>query len=210
MGLNKKKENNGKKNSEGEFIEVKLEGKEEKKTPPEKQGPGEKEELAPMERLQTQLEEKTRESTEYFDKWLRLRAEFENYKKRMQKEKGDLMKFGNESLLQALLPVLDNLNRAVEHGKKANESSSILEGVEMVQKEFLSILEKFGVKPVEAVGEMFDPEKHEAISHEENEVDSNRIITSVQDGYFYHDRLLRPARVVVSKGKAEPKKETAE
>jgi molecular chaperone GrpE len=210
MGLNKKKENNGKKNSEGEFIEVKLEGKEEKKTPPEKQGPGEKEELAPMERLQTQLEEKTRESTEYFDKWLRLRAEFENYKKRMQKEKGDLMKFGNESLLQALLPVLDNLNRAVEHGKKANESSSILEGVEMVQKEFLGILERFGVKPVEAVGEMFDPEKHEAISHEENEVDSNRIITSVQDGYFYHDRLLRPARVVVSKGKAEPKKETAE
>lgn len=205
-----RKENNGKKNSEGKFIEVKVEGKEEKKYPSEKEGLGEKNELTPMEKLQVQLEEKTRESTEYFDKWLRLRAEFENYKKRMQKEKGDLMKFGNESLLKALLPVLDNLNRAIEHGKKAKENSSILEGVEMVQKEFLNILERFGVKPVEAVGEMFDPEKHEAISHEENELDSNRIITSLQDGYFYHDRLLRPARVVVSKGKAEPKKDTTE
>jgi molecular chaperone GrpE len=205
-----RKENNGKKNSEGKFIEVKVEGKEEKKNPSEKEGLGEKNELTPMEKLQVQLEEKTRESTQYFDKWLRLRAEFENYKKRMQKEKGDLMKFGNESLLKALLPVLDNLNRAIEHGKKAKENSSILEGVEMVQKEFLNILERFGVKPVEAVGEMFDPEKHEAISHEENELDSNRVIASLQDGYFYHDRLLRPARVVVSKGKAEPKKDTTE
>jgi molecular chaperone GrpE len=210
MSLNKK-ENNGKKDSGGrKFIEVEVKGKEEKNPPSEKDRTEEKNELTSMEKLEAQLEEKTRESAEYFDKWLRIRAEFENYKKRMQKERGDLLKFGNESLLKALLPVLDNLNRAIEHGKKANESSSILEGVEMVQKEFLNILERFGVRPVEAVGEMFDPEKHEAISHEEHEVDSNRIITSVQDGYFYHDRLLRPARVVVSKGKAEPQKETAE
>lgn len=203
-----KKENNGKKDSAGEFLEAKPEGKEEKKPLPEKGEAGEKKELTPLEKLQAQLEEKTRESAEYYDKWLRLRAEFENFKKRMQKEKGDLLKFGNESLLRALLPVLDNLNRALEHGKKTKENSSLLEGVEIVQKEFLNILERFGVKPVEAEGEVFDPEKHEAISQEESDLESNRVISAVQEGFLYHDRLLRPAKVIVSRGKTEPGKET--
>jgi len=205
-----KKESNGKKKSEGAPREVKLEGKEEEKSLHGKEKAEEKKESTPLEKLQAQLEEKTRESSEYFDKWLRLRAEFENFKKRMQKEKADLLKFGNESLLRALLPVLDNLNRAIEHGKNANENSPLLGGVEMVQKEFLTILERFGVKPFQAVGEVFDPEKHEAISQEESELESNLVISAAQGGYFYHDRLLRPARVIVSKGKADPTKETSE
>ena len=205
-----KKENNGKKDSEGTSIDVKLEGEGGEKPLSEKEKAEEKKEISPLEKLQAQLEEKARESSEYFDKWLRLRAEFENFKKRIQKEKADLMKFGNESLLKALLPVLDNINRAIEHGKNAEENSPILEGVEMVQKEFLTILERFGVKPVKAVGEVFDPEKHEAVSHQESNQESNRVILSVQNGYFYHDRLLRPARVIVSKGKEEPRKETFE
>ena len=205
-----KKESNGKKKFEAMPLEVKLADKEEEKSIQEKEKTGEKKESSPPEKFQAQLEEKTREASEYFDKWLRLRAEFENFKKRMQKEKADLLKFENEGLLRALLPVLDNLNRAIEHGKKANENSPLLDGVEMVQKEFLTTLERFGVKPVQAVGEVFDPEKHEAISQEENEVESNRVISAVQNGYFYHDRLLRPARVIVSKGKADPTKEPAE
>jgi molecular chaperone GrpE len=205
-----KKENNGKKKSEGGPREIKLEGKQEEKSLHGNEKAEEKKEPTPLERLQAQLEEKTRESLEYFDKWLRLRAEFENFKKRMQKEKADLLKFGNENLLRALLPVLDNLNRAIEHGKNANENAPLLGGVEMVQKEFLTILERFGVKPFQAVGEVFDPEKHEAISQEESELESNRVISAVQGGYFYHDRLLRPARVIVSKGKADPTKETSE
>ncbi len=205
-----KKENNGKKKSEGEPIEVKLEGKEEGKSFREKEKTGEKKEPPSLEKLQAQLEEKTREASEYLDKWLRVRAELENFKKRMQKEKADLLKFGNESLLRALLPVLDNLNRAIEHGKNANENSPLLDGVEMVQKELLAILERFGVKPVQAIGEVFDPEKHEAISQEESELEPNRVISAVQSGYFYHDRLLRPARVIVSKGKADPTKEASE
>jgi molecular chaperone GrpE len=85
----------------------------------------------PVEKLQGELEEKTREANDHFDKWLRLRAEFENYKKRMQKEKADAMKFGNESLLKALLPILDNLSRAVDHGKENSEIGPLVEGVEM-------------------------------------------------------------------------------
>jgi len=205
-----KKEENGKKKHEGASKEVKLEGKEGQKFPGEEKKAEEKRESTPLEKLQAQLEEKTRESSEYFDKWLRLRAEFENFKKRMQKERADLLKFGNESLLKALLPVLDNLSRAIEHGKNAKESSPLLEGVEMVQKEFLTALDKFGVKSVQAVGEVFDPERHEAVSQAESELEPNRVISAVQSGYFYHDRLLRPARVIVSKGKTEqPRKETA-
>jgi molecular chaperone GrpE len=204
-----RKENNGRKKSDGFPIEVKLGGKEEEKLLQEKEKAREKKESTPLEELQAKLEEKTREYSECFDKWLRLHAEFENFKKRMQKEKADLLKFGNENLLRALLPVLDNLNRAIEHGKNAKENSPLLDGVEMVQKEFLTILERFGVKPIQAVGEVFDPEKHEAISQAESDLESNRVISAVQNGYFYHDRLLRPARVIVSKGKADSAKEAS-
>ena len=204
-----RKENNGRKKSDGFPIEVKLGGKEEEKLLQEKEKAREKKESPPLEELQAKLEEKTREYSECFDKWLRLNAEFDNFKKRMQKEKADLLKFGNENLLRGLLPVLDNLNRAIEHGKNAKENSPLLDGVEMVQKEFLTILERFGVKPIQAVGEVFDPEKHEAISQAESDLESNRVISAVQNGYFYHDRLLRPARVIVSKGKADSAKEAS-
>ena len=191
-------------------MEVKIERKKEEKAAQEPENlPEKKEELSP-EKLQAQLEEKTREASECFDNWLRLRAEFENFKKRMQKEKGDLVKFGNESLLKALLPVLDNLARAIDHGRNANENSPLLEGVEMTFKEFLNTLDRFGVKPVPAMGEVFDPEKHEALSQEESDQEANQIIAVVQNGYFYQDRLLRPAKVIVSKGRTEAGKDTKE
>jgi len=160
-------------------------------------------ELSPVEKLKVKLEEKTRESSEYLDKWIRLQAEFENYKKRIQREKTDQMKFGNEMLLKALLPVLDNLERAIEHGKSAKEPAPLLSGVEITQRQFFNALEKFGVKPVPSVGEVFNPEKHEAVSQIENDHESNRVVSEVQKGYFFHERLLRPAKVIVSKGKSE-------
>lgn len=201
-----KKGHHKKSNREENAIEVKIEGKpaagaalpEEKKEPP------------PLEKLQAQLDEKTRESSEYFDKWLRLRAEMENFKKRMQKEKADSLKFGHEELLKALLPILDNVNRAIDHGKNAGENSPLLAGVEMIRKEFLDTLEKFGLKPIRAEGEIFDPEKHEAISQEESDLEANRVVDAVQTGYFYHDRLLRPAKVIVSKGRRQAEKEAPE
>lgn len=192
------------------MVEVRIERKKEDKVDPEPESPLERKEGFSPETLQAQLEEKTREASEYYDRWLRLRAEFENFKKRMQREKGDLVKFGNESLLKALLPVLDNLSRAIDHGRNAKEPSPLLEGVEMTRKEFLNTLDRFGVKPVPAVGEVFDPAKHEALSQEESDQEVNRVIAAVQSGYFYHDRLLRPAKVIVSKGSPGAGKETGE
>jgi molecular chaperone GrpE len=164
-------------------------------------------ELSPLEKAKAQLEEKTREASEYLDKWIRLQAEFENYKKRIQKEKSDQMKFGNEMLLNALLPVLDNLERAIEHGKNAKDAAPLLSGVEITQKQFLNALEKFGVKPVPSVGEVFNPEKHEAVSQIDHELEANRVVSEIQKGYFFHERLLRPAKVIVSKAKSEAKEE---
>ena len=205
----RKKDNKGKEEqkSKGEnLVEVKgkevgeeksLAESEKAKEPAEK-----KKEPTPLERLQDQLAEKTREASEIFDKWLRLRAEFENYKKRMQKEKADLMRFGNESLLKSILPILDNLERAINHGKDLKENTSLLEGVELTLKQFVDTLERFGVKPVSAMGEVFDPEKHEAISYQESDQEPHRVISEVMKGYLFHERLLRPAKVIVSREKA--------
>ncbi len=151
--------------------------------------------------LQAQLEEKTKEAAGYYEQWLRLRAEFENFKKRMEKEKADSIKFGNESLLRAILPIIDNLDRAIEHGKDLAECSSLLEGVRMTHKQFIGILERFGMKTFSAQGEIFDPERHEALYHEESDQEPNRVIGEVEKGYLFHDRLLRPAKVIVSKEK---------
>jgi len=168
-----------------------------------------KEPLSPEEQLRRQLAEKTNEAAEFFDKWLRLRAEFENLKKRMQKEKADSLKFGNESLLRALLPVLDNLSRALDHGKETgSNASSLLEGIELIHKQFINVLEKFGVKPISAMGELFDPEKHEAVAQEESDLEPNKVIGEVEKGYLYHERLLRPAKVIVAKPKGEKREGT--
>lgn len=202
-----KKGHHKKSNKEDNAIEVKIEGRDQEKPASEPARAEEKKEPTPLEKLQAQLDEKTRESSEYFDKWLRLRAEMENFKKRMQKEKADYLKFGNEDLLKALLPILDNLDRAMDHGKNGRENSSLLAGVEMIHKELLNTLERFGVKPIRAAGEVFDPEKHEAISQEESDLEANRVVAAVQNGYFYHDRLLRPAKVIVSKGRPQAEKE---
>lgn len=201
--------NKEKKDREEKAIKIEIKGEKEVEETPS--GYSEKpERLAetkvpqdPTEKLQNELEEKTREANDHFDKWLRLRAEFENYKKRMQKEKADALKFGNENLLKAILPILDNLSRAIDHGKEVSEVGPLMEGVEMIRKELLNTLERFGVKPIAAAGEIFNPEKHEAIAQEETEGEPNRIVAEAQTGYSYHDRLLRPAKVVVSREKAK-------
>ena len=159
-------------------------------------------------REQTSLETKAKDAAERHDQLLRLGAEFENYKKRMQKEKSDAMKFGNESLLKAVLPILDNLERTIDHGKKMNENGPLLQGVEIIVRQFLTILERFGVKPVAAMGESFDLEKHEAVAQAESDQEPDRVISELEKGYLFHERLLRPAKVLVSKAMPEKKTET--
>ncbi|MCC6712867.1 MAG: nucleotide exchange factor GrpE [Candidatus Dadabacteria bacterium] len=145
---------------------------------------------------------------ELYQRYIRLAADFENYKKRLAREKSDIITYGNEELIKALLNVLDNLERALSHSEGPEEDArAVLEGVKLVHKQFLSLLEKFGVEPVPADrGLEFDPRVHQAIERVDSaDVDSGRIISEMLRGYTLKERLLRPALVSVSKGRGEPR-----
>ena len=138
-----------------------------------------------------------------YDLYVRSRAEMDNMKKRFQKEKQDLIKFSNESLVKQLLPVMDNLEKAISHSQSENPLNSLKEGVELTLKGLKDTLEKAGLKEVKAVGEPFDPNCHEAISEQEDgSVDPKTVIQELQKGYFLNQRLMRPAMVIVSKNAA--------
>ena len=149
--------------------------------------------------LEKALEEKTAEAAANWDKFLRERADLENLRKRFQKEKEDLLRYGNESLILEILPVVDNLERALSHASGDECSSAINEGVRMTLSMLLGSLKKFGVTPVAAQGEVFDPALHQAVGQIESaEVEPNRVVNEFQKGYLLNDRLLRPAMVTVA------------
>jgi len=141
-----------------------------------------------------------------WDLYLRSRADLENYRKRAQREKEDLSRFANENLLREILPVMDNLERALEHARQGEGSSDgLLQGVEMTLGQFQRVLEKFGVIPVAAAGEAFDPARHEALGQVESaEHPPNTVVQELQKGYLLNDRLLRPAMVMVAKAPPAP------
>ncbi len=159
----------------------------------------------PIKALEEKLGAVEQEAKENYDRWLRVSAEFENYQKRAAREMNDFRKFANESFVKAMLPVVDNLDRAIEsssNDKHANRS--MLEGVNMTLKEILKVFEQFNVKPFESLGKTFDPSLHQAVMQEETEAHpENSVIKELQKGYMMHDRLLRPAMVVVSKTKTK-------
>ncbi len=156
--------------------------------------------------IEEQLEEARQEAAQERDRLLRMSAEFENYKKRMNRQMDEFRKYANEALLKDLLSVVDNLERALgTSGKDAEETipGSLIEGVEMTLNEILKILTKFNVTPIESLEKPFDPVFHEAVMQEESdEQPENMVINEFQKGYLIHDRLLRPAMVVVSKTKS--------
>ena len=163
------------------------------------------EEKSPEEELKDLLEAKEKEAAENYDRLLRAQAEFENYKKRMEREKADTIKFCNEEIVRELLPVIDNLEMALEHGQNSHNSKSLIEGVEMVFNELLKSMEKFGVTSFSSVGEPFDPNCHEAMMQiETDEYDENSVVSEFQKGYYLNERLLRPAKVTVSKLPGKP------
>lgn len=135
------------------------------------------------------------------DRFLRLAAEFDNFKKISKREQLNSLKFANESLISSLLPIIDNLEQAVIAGKIADESkTSVLIGVEMVLKQLIDALQKFGVEMFSAKGQAFDPARHEAVSEQEDDsVREGTVVIEYQKGYLLNGRLLRPARVVVAK-----------
>ena len=146
------------------------------------------------------IEELTNLLEEEKDRVLRLSADFENYKKRKEKEIDGFKKFANESVFKQLLTVVDNLERAISSVEEASDESHLLEGVKLTHKEILKLFKTFDVVPVEAKDQPFNPTFHQAVTQEEShEVPDNTVISVLQKGYLLHDRLIRPAMVVVSK-----------
>ena len=131
-------------------------------------------------------------------KYLRLYADFENYRKRVNKDKEDLIRYGNESLLYELLPAIDNLELALKHASD-EVNSGLVQGVEVTLKELQRTLEKFGLSRIEAAGKPFDPAVHHAMSQiERDDMDEKLIAEEFRAGYKYRDKVLRPSLVAVS------------
>ncbi len=146
------------------------------------------------------------------DRFVRLSAEFDNYRKRKQREIDEFKKFATETVFKQFLPVVDNLERAISSAESNKDLDTLLEGVKMTHKEILKIFQSFNVTPVEAENQEFDPNFHQAVTQKEtDEVPENTVTNVLQTGYVLNDRLIRPAMVVVSKrteNEADEPKET--
>jgi molecular chaperone GrpE len=158
-----------------------------------------------LKEIQAELETAKQEAKETYDRFLRVSAEFENYKKRSAREMDDLRKYANQSLIVEMLAVVDNLERALNssNGNSSNDKC-MADGVNLTLREILKVFEKFNVKPIESIGQPFDPNFHQAMMQEEtDDYPENTVITELQKGYMIHDRLLRPSMVVVAASKAK-------
>ncbi len=150
--------------------------------------------------LQNKLLEKTQEAEENYTRLLRLAADMENLKKRQERERAELLQFANENLIKELLPVVDNLERALDHGRQLEAPAALLEGIDLVYQGFLKALDRFGVTPLDSVGQPFDPVFHNAVMQEEApDAPDSSVIKELQKGYLLNQRLLRPAMVVVAR-----------
>jgi len=160
-----------------------------------------------IDRLREQLAAKSTELGELKDRLLRDHADLENFKRRMQREKSDALRYASEHLLRDLLPVMDNLHRAIDAARTPGGDTSaqsridgLVTGVKMVLHQFTETLSRFGVTRVESAGQAFDPSHHEAVAHVESaEQLPGSVVDEYVSGYRLHDRLLRPAQVTVAK-----------
>jgi len=158
------------------------------------------EELSQEELMLFELEQVRSEAKSHQEQYLRTLADMENLRKRTQREKEELAKFANENILREILPVIDNLERAVEHAEQAHSSEGLMEGVQMTLDQFSQVLTRFGVTPVESLGQPFDPALHQAMGQLETEdYPVNTVAQQMQKGYQLNERLLRPAMVMVAK-----------
>lgn len=159
---------------------------------------------AEPEALGALLEAARNEARENYERLLRVSAEFDNYKKRAAREVQEYRRFANESLLQELLPIIDNLERALAVPADAQNEKGLREGLDLTLKQTHKLLERFGVSAIEAEGKPFDPAYHQAMMQEPSDkVPENTVLRQMQKGYAINDRLLRPAMVVVAKAAAK-------
>jgi len=158
------------------------------------------EEVSDLEELQQELEDLRERYDELHDKYLRLGAEFDNYKKRTDREFTRQVQFANEELFREVLPILDDLERTIHATKEESSFEQLKEGIELVYNNFKNILRRRGVEPIESVGEEFDPNLHEAMMvQESDDHESKTVIQEFERGYKLGDTVLRHAKVVVSK-----------
>jgi molecular chaperone GrpE len=157
-------------------------------------------------RLEEDLSASREEARQSHEKWLRERADLENVKKRSARERAEIARYANDNLLRELLVVVDNLERAVAHAQGGGNGKPLVEGVELVLKSLLDLLERHHVKRVPGKGSQFDPSHHEAMAHVETaEAEPNAVVEEHQPGYRLNERLLRPALVSVAKPPTDPK-----
>jgi len=147
------------------------------------------------------LQEEAEKSKEYQERILRLQADFENTRKRLEKDKQDFIKFANEGIIVELLNILDDLERALELAQaKHQDLAAFLKGVEMILAHFYEMLKVYGVRPIEAQGKLFDPHYHEALMQiEDKNLPEHTVVEELQKGYLLNDRIIRTAKVKVSK-----------
>ena len=160
------------------------------------------EEMTKQELLK-KLTDTKEEAEKNYDLYMRTYAEMENIKKRGIKEREELAKYANESVIKEILPVIDNLDKAISHARNDENSSTLVEGLELTRDGLMKALEKAGVKEVEALGKPFDPNFHESVSQQiDDTVAPGHVIMEMQKGYLLNGRLMRPSMVVISQGKA--------
>ena len=146
------------------------------------------------------LKESSVKADEYLDKLLRIQADFDNYKKRLDRDKTEFIKFANEGIIIQILNIVDDFDRAVEAGKSKHDFDVLYKGIEMIHKDMKEFLEKYGVKEIKANGKPFNPNEHEAMMQEESsEYPEDHVVEELQKGYMLNGRVIRPAKVKVSK-----------
>jgi len=139
-------------------------------------------------------------AAEYLDMLQRLKAEFDNFRRRTQREKADTVKYATEEILKKLLSVIDNLQRGIDFAKKSDFDAEVLKGIELVERQLLDLLAEFGTAPFESLDQPFDPNRHEPMyTIERDDVDENIVVQEALKGYLMHDKVLRTAQVVVSR-----------
>jgi molecular chaperone GrpE len=150
--------------------------------------------------LKELLAKKEEELKQAQDRILRLAADFDNTRKRLEKDRSEGISYANENIMRALIPVIDNLERAIEHGEKDEICQVLIEGIRLTLKSFLEVFSKFGGNQFESIGQQFDPNKHEAVTQEQTSEHPDMTVTrEFQKGYTLRERLLRPAMVAVAR-----------
>lgn len=188
------------KNQETENQQQEAEAQTEETNSAENAGKENEAELSEEDKAAKELEETKQALEDYKDKYLRLSAEFDNYRKRTIKEKAELIKNGGEKAISAILPILDDLERALQNMQKADDVKAMYEGIDLIHQKFLKNLGHEGLEKMNPVGEAFDTDFHEAIAlvPAQEEAQKGKVLDCVQTGYKLNDKVIRHAKVVVA------------